>query len=1081
MDASRRLFYGSWVLLFTTGTAVVWGEAIGLALFIDRLGIRALPLGFLMEAVLSTIFIINIERIRDMLPEGVIVAFICLGGVGILAIGWLVVENGSELGFGLYYAAQRIMRDLLLYYTWNYVASFYSTGSRYLLPRMAMLSRIGVVFSGIGLFLLTLAYNVEQLVWLWGGTLLAGIFAVGIFADEFSALPRYKITSASIASVTTAKIGTAVRSLWNSELMRYLSVGAFLMMFVLSLVFYQILDTFRTEFPDAESLLRWLSVVSVITSLVIIPVQYRLLPRILQRSNAAKYAEVYPTIVGTAFAGVMILPMLGIALLAEIARTSLQASLYDTLHNQMKSTLPASVTSWAHTFLEGVIEPAGRFLAAGVLTVFVLGAISDEVLLAVGFAASLLFLYSQHLAGKLYTETLNRAISAGQYGFLRANAQEQIIANQEVEQKLISRLKKTASDDRDILLITEALAEAGSEFGFEAILRRWPACPAGIQAELLRLLIEGWPRYRRSQAVQVVVVEALHSEASELRRAALKAMLASPGLFDTYAVAEYLIHQDPTISTLAAQLLLQHPSKKLAKAAQAQLNWLSHAASPSTRALAITSLVQGGINRFGERVVPLEVDRFQSDPSARVRMAVVTGAEGNALLHSVQDVSPSVRQLAIQKMSKSRRRSTTLLLHALEEIQPQLYSPPQIVGLIRYWYLLTALANVNPRKGYEKILPEIERGLQQIDYLTSLRRILSEMEHPPVAPILGQLNSDRAQLIQAFLDSLTAIFGKATFAPIARTLQMQPDSDEAQTMLSLLGEMTTSETARKLHLLLTRSKNDDLYVTSDIAHRAKNPAESIQDLLRQEDEWRPLLVLYALSALPRVLFQALAPDELVETILEKSRQSNQDTIRESARLIRQALKEDFAAFRADSALSRISPTHKDSNAMLSTIERMLFLRNVSFFENLRLDQLRTLARICDELAVNQGDYILHKGEAGDSLFVVVEGRIKIVDPGSENVLAVLSSGEVLGEISLFDGGVRSADAVAETTTLLLVVNRDALDDALADDPGIALDMLRVMALRIRESNKTLSRMSQKMNVSEIRQELQEIRKEMNEI
>jgi CRP-like cAMP-binding protein len=343
------------------------------------------------------------------------------------------------------------------------------------------------------------------------------------------------------------------------------------------------------------------------------------------------------------------------------------------------------------------------------------------------------------------------------------------------------------------------------------------------------------------------------------------------------------------------------------------------------------------------------------------------------------------------------------------------------------------------------------------------------------------LNSDRAQLIQAFLDSLTAVFGKATFAPIARTLQMQPDSDEAQTMLSLLGEMTTSETARKLHLLLTRSKNDDLYVTSDIAHRAKNPAETIQDLLRQEDEWRPLLVLYALSALPRVLFQVLVPDELVETILEKSRQSNQDTIRESARLIRQALKEDFAASRADSALSRISPTDKDSNAMLSTIERMLFLRNVSFFENLRLDQLRTLARICDELAVNQGDYILHKGEAGDSLFVVVEGRIKIVDPGSENVLAVLSSGEVLGEISLFDGGVRSADAFAETTTLLLVVNRDALDDALADDPGIALDMLRVMALRIRESNKTLSRMSQKMNVSEIRQELQEIRKEMNEI
>ncbi|MBZ0310107.1 MAG: cyclic nucleotide-binding domain-containing protein [Anaerolineae bacterium] len=115
-----------------------------------------------------------------------------------------------------------------------------------------------------------------------------------------------------------------------------------------------------------------------------------------------------------------------------------------------------------------------------------------------------------------------------------------------------------------------------------------------------------------------------------------------------------------------------------------------------------------------------------------------------------------------------------------------------------------------------------------------------------------------------------------------------------------------------------------------------------------------------------------------------------------------------------------------------------FFTKCVFFENLRPDQLCALA-------VNQGDYVIHKGKAGDSLFIVVEGQIKIVDPGSENVLAVLSSGEVLGEISLFDGGLRSADAYAETPTLL-VINRDTL----ADDPG----MLRVMALP--------------MNMSEIR-------------
>ncbi len=1067
MDFSRRLFFGSWILLFVIGTAVIWGEVVGLALFIDRLGIRALPLGFLMEAVLSMVFIMNVERIRDRLPEGGVVALICLGGIGILLAGWLAVENGSQVGYGLYYAAQRLMRDLLLYYTWNYVASFYSTGSRHLLPRLASFTRVGSVLSGIVLFGLTLVYNIEQFVWLWGGALLLGILLVGIFADEFSGLPRYKTTTTSITGA-----GAAVRSLWNAELMRYLSIGAFLMMFVLSLSFYQIMDTFQAEFSEADSLLRWLSLLSIFSGLVIIPVQYRLLPRILQRANAARYADVYPTAVLVTFIGVMSLPALGTALLAELVRTSLQASLYDTLHNQMKNMLPTSVTTWAHIFLEGFIEPAGRFLAAGLLILLVLGGILQEMLLGVGLAAGLLFLYSQHRAGKIYSGILQRAITAGQYGFLRAAAQEQIIANQEVEQNLLHRLAEIPVDDRDILLVVEALAEASSEAGFAAVLRRWSVSPPGIQAELLRLLVEGWPRYRRSEAVQVVVMEALYSDSSELRRAALKAMLAAPNLFDTYSAAQYLIHLDPHISTLAAQLLLQHPSEKLAKAAQAQLNWLSRADSPSTRALAITSLVQGGVNRFGERVVPLEIERFQNDSSARVRMAIVPGLEGSALVNSVQDVSPSVRQLAIHKMSKNRRRSTTLLLQALEELQPT-----HITGMIRYWFLLTALAVVHPRLGYEKILPEIERGFQHIDYLTSLRNVLSQMKHPPLVPIIAQVSSDRAHLIQAFLDSLTAIFGKTAF----RTLQMQPESEEARHALTLLGDMTSPQTAQKLQLLLRLSKDDPRYITGSLAQRVKNPVEAIKDLLGQEDEWRPLLVLYTLTALPRVLFHALTQEEQVEAILEKSRQSKQDAVRESTRLIRQALKEDFTAFRADSALSRILPTRKDGQTMLSTIERMLFLRNVSFFENLRLDQLRTLARICDELAVNQGDYIIHKGEAGDSLFVVVEGQIKIVDPGSENVLAVLSSGEVLGEISLFDGGLRSADAFAETSSLLLVVNRDALDDALADDPGIALDMLRVMALRIRESNKAIARMSQQMNVSEIRKELQEIRKEMDEI
>ncbi len=1078
MDVSRRIFYGSWVILFITGTSVVWGVAIGLTLLIDHLGLKALPLAFLIEALLSIVFIVNIQKVRDWLPDGAVVALICLGGIGLLALGWLLVNRASDLGFGFYYAAQRIMRDLLLFYTWNYVASFYTTGSRHLLPRLALWSQVGVVLSGVSLFLLARSYKVEELVWLWGGALFLGMVAIGIFADEFQGLPRYKSSDEVVTSVTVARLNTVLRSLWNSELMRMLIIGAFSMMFLLNLMFYQIVDIFHDQFSEPESLLQWLSILSSFSSLLVLPVQYRLLPLILQRNNASKYAEVYPVAVGTAFVGVMVLPFVWMASLAEIVRTSLQDSLYDTLHNQMKHTLPASVFSWAHTFIEGLVEPAGRFLSACLLILLVTGFISPEGVVVAGVAAGLAFLYSQHRAGQTYQATLQKAIAAGQYSFLRANSQEQIYANREVEQNLLHRLREIASHDREILLITEALSETGSEAGFEALLQRWAGCPPAIQAELLRLLIEGWPRNCTGQAIQVLVAEALHSDHAELRLVALKAMVTAPILFDAYSVAQYLIHPDPSVSTLAAQLLLQHPKPPLAKAAHAQLNWLSRADSPSTRALAVNSMVQGGLNRFGQRVILLEVDRFQQDSSARVRMAVVAGVEGKDLLNSVLDVSPSVRHLALVKMAKNKRRNTTLLLQAIQDYQPE--EPMQIHQTVRYWHLLTALATLNSRLGAQKVLPHIERGLAHIDYLTSLRLSIKELVYPSITALTAQLNNERTQMIQAFLECLTAVFGKAAFAPLVRTLQMQPDTPESEAALTLLGDMTSPSTAEKLQKLLTRPKDADIYITNDLARRIKTPSEGIADLLVQKDEWLPMVALYALSGLPSVLFYALAPPEKIEQVLERIRQSKTEAIRESARLIRQAMKDDFASTFRDTTLSRVAPSRKDSQTMLSTIERMLFLRNVSFFENLRLDQLRTLARICSELAVNQGEYLIHKGEAGDSLFIVVEGKIKIVDPSGDNVLAVLSSGEVLGEISLFDGGVRSADAIAETATLLLLVNRDALDDALADDPGIALDMLRVMALRIRESNKTLSRMSQKMNVSEIRKELQEIRKEMQQ-
>ena len=636
---------------------------------------------------------------------------------------------------------------------------------------------------------------------------------------------------------------------------------------------------------------------------------------------------------------------------------------------------------------------------------------------------------------------------------------------------MLLRLKSLSPDDREILLVAEAMAETSSLECFYALLEIWHRCTTSVQAELLLLMAQGWPQQRDGQVIKDLVTEALECNTTQLRRAALYAMTVYPDLQDTFRVAQYLIDPEPSVSTYAAQMLLQHPAEQLSSAARAQLNWLSRGNSPATRALAVTSLVQGGVNRFGERIIPIDVARFQADSSARVRLSVIPAAELDDLIISARDKSSSVRRAAIDCLERNRRRSTRLLQQAIAEITEITPENFQISRVIEYWYLLIALASVNQRLGKDMMLEQLDLGFRQIDFLSSSRQTLQKLHYPPLVPIQMQLIQQRNELTQTILSFVGAVFGTETVRGITRTLQIEPSAEAYTLAQNTLADLTTPKIAQNFTRLLTTLKDFNPIVTQDRVWQPDNATRVMETMLEQDDEWFPLLTLYALSALPRSVFDALADEAHIAQILERSRRSHEDAIREGARLLRKALASEVDAERTATQLTRILPARENEGPnMLSTIERMLFLRHVTFFENLQLDQLRSLARICQEMSVNEGEYFITKGEAGDSLFIVVEGEVHVLvhDASSkEEIVIRRGPGDVLGEISLFDGGLRSADAVAASTTLLLVVYRDTLDNALADDPGIALDMLRSMAQIVRENNKSITDLSMKVSMMEI--------------
>jgi flavin reductase (DIM6/NTAB) family NADH-FMN oxidoreductase RutF len=92
--------------------------------------------------------------------------------------------------------------------------------------------------------------------------------------------------------------------------------------------------------------------------------------------------------------------------------------------------------------------------------------------------------------------------------------------------------------------------------------------------------------------------------------------------------------------------------------------------------------------------------------------------------------------------------------------------------------------------------------------------------------------------------------------------------------------------------------------------------------------------------------------------------------------------------------------------------------------------------------------VVHEGEPGDELFVILEGEARIERGG--NVLATFGPGEFFGEIAVLDGRPRSADVVAATPLRCLTVSREVLREALEREPRAAWAMLQILAGRLRE-------------------------------
>jgi CRP-like cAMP-binding protein len=137
--------------------------------------------------------------------------------------------------------------------------------------------------------------------------------------------------------------------------------------------------------------------------------------------------------------------------------------------------------------------------------------------------------------------------------------------------------------------------------------------------------------------------------------------------------------------------------------------------------------------------------------------------------------------------------------------------------------------------------------------------------------------------------------------------------------------------------------------------------------------------------------------------------------------------------------------------MITTVEKVLFLKSVDLFRGLAGEELATIAEIAEEQPFAAGEPVLAEGEPADALYLVLEGALKVHK--GEKQLALLGVRDVFGETAMLDPEPRTASVTVVKDAVLLKISRDDFRDVLQERPEIGIGVIQVLSRRLRSAGR----------------------------
>jgi len=216
--------------------------------------------------------------------------------------------------------------------------------------------------------------------------------------------------------------------------------------------------------------------------------------------------------------------------------------------------------------------------------------------------------------------------------------------------------------------------------------------------------------------------------------------------------------------------------------------------------------------------------------------------------------------------------------------------------------------------------------------------------------------------------------------------------------------------------------------------------QRLRELLDRSDEWvNPWTRACVLDAVAKS--SAVDLTSSVETLLRSG--SSTDFLRKTGSLT-------LSRLRSAAPGAAQAETEKETRPM-QTIEKVIMLKAVQMFAETSEDVLADVASILEEMSVAKDEIIFKKGEVGDSMYIIIEGRVRVYD--ADRTIVHLGERDIFGELALLDPEPRLASIDAAEDTRLFRLDRDAFLELMSGSIEIVRGVLHVLCERLRRSTR----------------------------